>query len=172
MTKTPQRFAWAAACLQLSPSHRVLELGCGAGLLVAEMLTYLKTGSVTAIDKSAPMIAKATKRNADAVKAGKAVFHQVDLADYTGREKFDMVTAFNFNVFTKFPVKEMDIVKGLLGSGAELFVFYQAPYELTRADSRPIIHGLRQFGFDTIGMSLKNFDQGNAMLIRATLSKN
>lgn len=174
MTKTPQRFAWAASALQLSPSHQVLELGCGAGLLVAEMLEYLKTGSVTAIDQSAPMISKAIKRNAASVDDGKAIFEQVALIDFMPKpkKKFDVITGFNFNVFTKLPQVEMEIIRNLLKPGGGLFVFYQAPYLLTRSDSRTIVGGLRAAGFTTGIVSLKNFDRGNAMLIRASLPKN
>jgi arsenite methyltransferase len=57
-----QRAATLAA-LKLAPGERVLDVGCGPGLLVAEMAEAVgETGHVTGLDVSEPMLAVARRR--------------------------------------------------------------------------------------------------------------
>lgn len=57
------------ATLALQPIERVLEVGCGAGVLLEEMLALC--GSACAIDHSPDMVALAAARNAASVTAGR-----------------------------------------------------------------------------------------------------
>jgi hypothetical protein len=99
--RVPKRLQWAVQLLDISPTDEILEIGPGPGVSVSLICGQLATGRITAIDRSATAIQRATKRNADHVAAGKAVFHQLDLADVdlvrralTGQH-FDKVFAVN-----------------------------------------------------------------------------
>jgi precorrin-6B methylase 2 len=50
------RIRWAVDVLAVSPSDRLLEIGCGNGAAVASICRALTDGSITAIDRSDTMI--------------------------------------------------------------------------------------------------------------------
>src|SRR6266511_195319 len=79
--RVPKRLQWAVQLLDISPNDEILEIGPGPGVSVSLVCEQLAGGRITAIDRSAIAIARATKRNADHVASGKAVFQHVDLAD-------------------------------------------------------------------------------------------
>jgi Methylase involved in ubiquinone/menaquinone biosynthesis len=58
------RFHQAASLMNIQPHSHILEIGCGVGLAVEQIVLLLKTGTITAIDHSRPMIEKAKKRSA------------------------------------------------------------------------------------------------------------
>ena len=72
--KIQERFAWAASVLTIKPDDHILEIGCGAGILIEHIALYLTTGTITAVDQSVPMITLASKRNQASLKAGKVDF--------------------------------------------------------------------------------------------------
>jgi SAM-dependent methyltransferase len=117
----------------------------------------LATGRITAIDRSATAIQRATKRNADHVAAGKAVFHQLDLADVdlvrralTGQH-FDKVFAVNINLFWVRPADaELQLIKDLLRPGGVLRLVYETPSdEQTSGVAKAVTAALANRGFAT-----------------------
>jgi precorrin-6B methylase 2 len=54
--KINERFIWALSVLSLSPDDNVLEIGCGNGILTEQIALQLKSGTITAIDRSKPSI--------------------------------------------------------------------------------------------------------------------
>ena len=57
------RLVWAAAVVDPAPGERVLEVGCGHGVLVSLLAERIGTGQVVAVDRSPTMIAAAARRN-------------------------------------------------------------------------------------------------------------
>ena len=74
LKKIPERFLWAVEMMNLKPSQRILEIGCGTGQMAALIASKLKSGKIIAIDRSAAMIKKAEKNNDLVIKNGKAEF--------------------------------------------------------------------------------------------------
>jgi cyclopropane fatty-acyl-phospholipid synthase-like methyltransferase len=110
------RFQWAADIMNIQPHHHVLEVGCGVGLAVEQIVPC----TITAIDRSKPMIEKAIKRNGN-----KAEFITQDLLDLsTGT--YDIIFSFNINFFwtKKTIAKEMAIIKNHLSKKGRLYIFY------------------------------------------------
>jgi SAM-dependent methyltransferase len=94
------RLRWAAQVVNPAPDARLLEVGCGHGVLISLLCDRLTTGSVLGLDRSPTMVAAATRRNAAHVTAGRAVvrhsaFEEADLP--VGA--YDAVVAFNVRAF-------------------------------------------------------------------------
>jgi SAM-dependent methyltransferase len=145
----PDRIVWAVETLAVDPSDQVLEIGCGHGFAVALVCDRLRRGTLTAIDRSAKMIAAAKKRNAPHVTAGKVRFETIALADADfGRRRFSKVFAINVNLFWIEPAKELPIVRRLLRPDGALYLFYQPP---SPAQVKPLAaklsHNLEGAGF-------------------------
>lgn len=64
-----QRNTWVVSLLDVQPTERVLEVGFGPGLLIAELARHITDGCVYGIDHSEVMIQQASKRNAAAIAA-------------------------------------------------------------------------------------------------------
>ncbi|MDX6422225.1 MAG: hypothetical protein QOG28_6845, partial [Trebonia sp.] len=65
-----QRNRWVVSLLDVQPAERVLEIGFGPGLAVAE-LARAGAGHVYGIDHSGVMLRQASRRNAAAIRAGR-----------------------------------------------------------------------------------------------------
>jgi SAM-dependent methyltransferase len=155
--RVPKRLQWAVQLLDISPTDEILEIGPGPGVSVSLICGQLATGRITAIDRSATAIQRATKRNADHVAAGKAVFHQLDLADVelvrralTGKH-FDKVFAVNINLFWVRPADaELQLIKDLLRPGGVLRLVYETPSdEQTSGVAKAVTAALANRGFAT-----------------------
>jgi ubiquinone/menaquinone biosynthesis C-methylase UbiE len=76
----------AIVLLDLKANETVLELGCGTGFLTKKLLE--KQSSVTAVDQSTGMLARAKGR------APQAQFLQADIVQYTDTKRYDYVMMF------------------------------------------------------------------------------
>src|ERR1700681_4871791 len=76
--------AWGATVLdrlRLTGDERVLDAGCGAGRVTAQLLERLPRGHVVAVDASTSMLATACQTLAERARAGQVTFVQADLLD-------------------------------------------------------------------------------------------
>jgi SAM-dependent methyltransferase len=130
----PERLRWAVEQLQVAPDDELLEIGPGPGVSVSLVCERLGGGRITAIDRSATAIQRASRRNAGHLAAGKADFQQLDLAEVeqvrralAGR-RFDKVYAVNVNLFWVRPADaELRLIKDLLRPGGALYLVYGTP---------------------------------------------
>jgi ubiquinone/menaquinone biosynthesis C-methylase UbiE len=168
----PERFKWATALLEIKPSGNILEIGCGAGIFAEQIAGYLTTGKLVAIDRSAPMISKAKKRNQKFIEQGITSFAQSDFlkADLPAGG-FDKIVAFNVNFFWKNPAKELLKIKPLLKPGGRLYVFYQLPYEINSEAATPIRQKLLENSFKIIGVHFQQLIPASAFCIIAQIKK-
>jgi SAM-dependent methyltransferase len=65
------RNRWAVQLLDVQPTDRVIELGCGPGVAIAALATRAIRGLVVGVDHSQVMIRQARRRNRAAVRAGR-----------------------------------------------------------------------------------------------------
>ena len=91
-----QRSRWAVALLDVRPADRVLEIGFGPGVAIAE-LARAGAGHVYGVDHSAVMLRQASKRNAAAIRAGRVtlVNASVDRLPPALDGPFDAILAVN-----------------------------------------------------------------------------
>jgi len=126
MAKVPERLRWAVDVLQVQPHQHLLEIGCGAGVAAGLIADRLTTGWLTAIDRSATAIERATKRNTDHLSAGRLELVMTDLASFRPHgASFDTVLAMNVNLFWTTPAdKEWQVLADSIVPGGSLFLFY------------------------------------------------
>ena len=77
-----ERLAWAAEVVAPQETDRVLEVGCGHGVLLSLLAARVTAGEVVGVDRSATMTAAAGRRNADAVASGRVRLVTAALAPF------------------------------------------------------------------------------------------
>ncbi|KAB2864795.1 MAG: class I SAM-dependent methyltransferase [Exiguobacterium chiriqhucha] len=70
---------WTIEQLHIQPDHRILDLGCGAGDALAQMLRGFEHVHVTGLDRSPTIIRSALRRNRTDVQGGRADVVEGDL---------------------------------------------------------------------------------------------
>lgn len=70
---------WTIEQLHIQPDNRVLDLGCGAGDALAQMLRSFDHVHVTGLDRSPTIVRSALRRNRVDVQTGRAEVVQGDL---------------------------------------------------------------------------------------------
>jgi ubiquinone/menaquinone biosynthesis C-methylase UbiE len=114
--------------LGLRPGDRVLEIGCGHGVAATMVCERLDGGRLTAVDRSAKMIAAAARRNAAYVDAGVAEFLVARLEDLDlGERRFDVVFAVRFGLFHREPDRARALVEPWLDPGGTVRAFFDPP---------------------------------------------
>ena len=127
--RASERLAWAADVVDPAPGERILEVGCGHGVLVSLLADRLTTGVVVGVDRSAAMIAAAARRNQEAMEAGRVRLRAVALADADLAEVFDVVVSFDVRAFWTPPAPEWDVVRQVLAPEGRALVAYRLPDE-------------------------------------------
>jgi SAM-dependent methyltransferase len=123
--KASDRLAWVVDALEVAPADRILEVGCGHGVAVSLVCERLRSGRITAVDRSAKMIEAAAKRNerhADKLRLIVAAIEEADLGD----EAYDKVFAVHVAALHK-PGRALDVVRERLEPGGRLYLFSRAP---------------------------------------------
>lgn len=120
--RASERITWAVDSLAVAPGHRLLEIGCGHGVAVSLVCERLRTGHITALDRSATMVAQARARNAGPITAGLAAVERGTLLDVDlGEQAFDTVFAIHVPVFARGdPAGELEVVRRHLAPGGTL----------------------------------------------------
>ena len=114
--------------LGLRPDDRVLEIGCGHGVAATMVCERLDRGKLTAIDRSAKMIAAAERRNARFVEAGTAEFIVAELEKLDlGSRRFDVVFAVRVGLFQREPERAHALVEPWFAPAGRVLTFYDAP---------------------------------------------
>jgi SAM-dependent methyltransferase len=159
------------AALDVAPSDRVLEVGCGHGVAATLVCERLDGGRLTAIDRSAKMIDMATRRNEAHVASGRVVFETVALerADF-GEERFDKV--FGVHVAALWRSDEaLEVVRRHLAPGGALYVIDQAPgwrhVAHARASAEQVAAALRERGFHVGEQLIEELEAGPVLCVVA-----
>ena len=114
-----RRNRWVASLLDLGPDDRVLEIGFGPGVAIAELAE--RAGHVYGVDHSEVMTRRARKRNAASIATGQVelVCASVDrLPDFGA--PLDAVVAVNTVGFWPAPVERLRELRGRLRPGGRI----------------------------------------------------
>ncbi|MDQ3154442.1 MAG: methyltransferase domain-containing protein [Actinomycetota bacterium] len=124
-----RRNAWVVSVLDPRPGDRVLEVGFGPGLAVAEMSDRVgPTGHVYGIDHSEVMHRQATQRCASAVRDGRVtlVHGSVDALPATLDGPFDAVVSVNSFAFWADSARRLEDLRRRLVPGGRIAIASQA----------------------------------------------
>jgi trans-aconitate methyltransferase len=115
------RSRWVVSLLDVQPTDRVVEIGFGPGIAVHEVLALATSGSVLGIDHSAVMVRQARRRNAAAVRAGRADLRAASVSDLPDfGAPVDKIFAINSMGFWEDPVSRLQELGSLLRPGGRI----------------------------------------------------
>jgi len=147
------RNRWVVGLLDIQPGDRILEIGFGPGLAVAQMSRRVTSGRITGIDHSELMVRKASRRNAAAVAAGRVVLQLGSADDLpTFDEPFDRVLSVNSYAFWRSPAETLVALRLVMRAGGLIAIAHQprhagATDESALIAGQNIIEQLRRAGF-------------------------
>lgn len=162
--KINERFLWALDVLGIKPSDHLLEIGCGAGILAEQIAGGLAGGSITALDSSEAMIKIASRKNITNARFITSDFANAALPD----NAYNKVLAFNVNFFWKEPAAELALIRKCLKRNGKLFVFYQAPYDITIDAAKPVEEKLLKNRYTIVDTVFKKMNPASAFCIIAS----
>jgi SAM-dependent methyltransferase len=155
------RGRWVVSLLEIAPSDRVLEVGFGPGTAI-EMVSAITTeGFVAGIDHSAEMVKQATRRNAEAVRAGRVALCVGSAASPPAFDRlFDKVFTINSIHFWENPVECLVGLRKLMRPGGRIAVAIQprsraATDETTAVIGDEIAANLARAGFTDCRVEIK-----------------
>jgi ubiquinone/menaquinone biosynthesis C-methylase UbiE len=116
-----QRNSWAVSLLDVQPTDRVLEIGFGPGVAIAELAGRATRGKVYGVDRSEVMVRQAGRRNAAAIRASRvqlihAAVDQLPSFD----EPLDAILAVNSVGFWPDPAERLRRLRRLLRPGGRI----------------------------------------------------
>lgn len=121
-----RRSRWAVDLLDVQPTDRVIELGCGPGVAVAALAGRATRGVVVGVDHSEVMIGQARRRNRVAVAAGRvSLVHAPVERLHTTDGPFDAALAVNTVGFWTDPVARLREIGRVLHPGGRIALVSQ-----------------------------------------------
>jgi ubiquinone/menaquinone biosynthesis C-methylase UbiE len=148
-----QRNRWVVSLLGVRPASRVLEIGFGPGLAVAE-LARAGAGHVYGVDHSAVMLRQASRRNAAAIRAGRVTLIRAsaDQLPPALDGPFDAIFAVNSLGFWPDPSQRLAELRRRLAPGGRIAIASQprcpgATADTSRSAARDIEDLLTAAGF-------------------------
>lgn len=85
---------WGISHLKKIAPETILDVGCGGGRNIGELLKKYPSANGTAIDYSDISVEKAKTYNANEIKSGRCRIRQGDVSNLGLTEEFDLATAF------------------------------------------------------------------------------
>jgi SAM-dependent methyltransferase len=152
-----QRSRWVVSLLGVQPADKVLEIGFGPGLAIAE-LARAGAGHVYGIDHSGVMLRQASRRNAAAIRAGRVTLIRasVDQIPPACHGPFDAILAVNSLAFWPGPAERLAELRRRLAPGGRIAIASQprcagATADTSRSAALEIENLLRGAGFTHLG---------------------
>ena len=148
---------WGMSHLTSVAPEEIVDLGCGGGRNVGELLKKYPGAKVTAIDYSEVSVQKATEYNAEAIRSGRCKVQQGDVSAITlPEEKYDLATAFETIYFWPGLEKCFAQVAKVLKPGAVFMIVNESDgTDETSLKYEKIIEGMKCHTIDEIEAALK-----------------
>jgi ubiquinone/menaquinone biosynthesis C-methylase UbiE len=123
-----RRNNWVVSLLDVRPTDRILEIGFGPGLAIAELSRRVgDAGQVYGVDHSDVMLQQATRRNAAAIRTGRVRLTRasVDQLPPTLGGPFDAILAVNSLGFWPAPSERLQELRQRLAPGGRIAIASQ-----------------------------------------------
>jgi SAM-dependent methyltransferase len=159
-----ERNRWVVSLLDVSPTDRVLEVGFGPGVALAELARRAHDGYVCGIDRSEVMVKQARRRGGAAVKAGVLDVRLGSAEELPAFDTpFDRVMAVNSLGFWPEPVARLEALRKALRPGGLIAIATQprcpgATAETSAAAAADIAAQLETAGFDDLRVEQLDMD--------------
>jgi ubiquinone/menaquinone biosynthesis C-methylase UbiE len=114
---------WGLKYLDIKPSDRILDIGCGGGKNVARMLKLAGEGKVCGLDYSETSVEKTVRLNRRAVREGRAEVRLGSVSENPWPDNsFDVVTAFETVYFWPDFAGDLREARRVLKPGGTFFI--------------------------------------------------
>ncbi|MEV0236463.1 methyltransferase domain-containing protein [Nonomuraea sp. NPDC050786] len=159
-----QRNIWAVSLLDVQPTDRVLEIGFGPGIAIAEFAARATRGHVFGIDHSQAMVRQAARRNAAAVRAQRVHLTHASVERLPSfGDPLDAVLAVNSVGFWPDPVERLRELRRLLRPGGRIALVSQprcpgATRDTTARAAQELQDMLTQAGFAQLRVETLELD--------------
>ncbi len=172
-----QRNSRVVSLLDVQPTDRVLEIGFGPGLAIAELSRRVgPSGHVYGIDRSEVMLRQATKRNAAAIQAGRVTLTlgAVEELPPALDGPFDAILAVNALGFWTAPTERLEELRRRLTPGGRIAIASQprcpgATRNTSLDAAREITDLLRVAGFTQMRTETLDLDPPVVCVLAVTL---
>src|SRR5439155_15397162 len=128
---------WVIDLMNVQPSDRVLDVGCGGGMAVKLLSDRATAGFVAGVDYSAEMVRQATRRNDAAVRQGRVEVKPGDVSALPyGEGSFDKVCGIETFYFWPDPMAGLREVHRVLKPGGQITIAMEMSKESAAQKSR------------------------------------
>lgn len=171
------RNRWAVRLLDIQPTDRVIELGCGPGVAVAALAARATRGSVVGVDHSQVMINQARRRNRAAVRAGRVRLIHSSVENLSASDgPFDAALAVNTVGMWPDPPARLRELAGLLRPGGRLALVTQprcpgATSATSAVAASELKDLLAEAGFDDLRTEMLDLDPPVACVLGYVASR-
>jgi SAM-dependent methyltransferase len=107
------------------PPATAIELGCGPGIALTELLTAYPAASVFGIDPSPVVLRTASRRNRPALASGRLTLVTGDIAKAAAHAPADLVLACHVLYFWADPASELRRIREILAPDGHIALGYQ-----------------------------------------------
>ena len=165
------RSRWAADLLDVQPTERVIELGCGPGVAVAALAARATRGLVVGVDHSRVMVEQARRRNRAGVQAGRVRVVAAPVEHLTIDEApFDAALAVNtVGMWPDPPARLRDLARLLRPGGRIALVGQPRRPDATAATSQTVADELAgllaEAGIDHVRTEMLDLDPPAAWVL-------
>jgi SAM-dependent methyltransferase len=165
------RNRWAVGLLDVQPTDRVIELGCGPGVAIAALTSRATRGLVVGVDHSQVMIRQASRRNRAAIRAGRVrLIHAPVQSMSVSDGPFDAALAVNTAGMWPDPPARLRELAGLLRPGGRIALVSQprcpgATAATSAAAARELAGLLTEAGFERLRTDTLDLDPPAACVI-------
>jgi len=173
---------WTLDLLDLRPTDRVLEIGCGPGHAIRQAARLASEGHVAGLDHSPAMLRQAQTRNAAAIREERVDLRLFDVSQPLPYNDgaFDKIYAVQMLYFLPGPLPVLRDLRRVLAPGGLLAMTARAPETLAQSRfaqtgvykllREPQIKALFQnAGFESVRIERAQFERGPAICALGTL---
>ena len=161
-----QRNRWVVSLLDVQPTDRVLEIGFGPGLAIAELARRMgDAGHLYGIDHSEVMLRQASRRNAAAIAVGRVRLSRasVDQLPSSLSGPFDAILTVNSFGFWPAPAERLGELRRRLRPGGRIAIASQprcpgATANTSRSAAREIEALLQDAGYTAMRTETLDLD--------------